>query len=139
MAWSRVFQTCIIYHFLDNFFFQTFLLYNWILQKKNSIFANSQFFLQILKVEHKSFPIIICHIWTSNMGFREGGGSNWPPPSPSRFSSTPAGIGLTFLISDKYRMSHETWQLMNSLECRLPNTGIDLKTFCSLVCRKKIS
>ena len=34
MAWSRAFQTCIIYHFLDNFFLQTFLLYKWILQKK---------------------------------------------------------------------------------------------------------
>ena len=33
----------------------------------------------------------------------------------------------------KYRVSHETWQLMNSLECRLQNTGLDLKTFCSLV------
>ena len=32
-----------------------------------------------------------------------------------------------------YRVSHETWQLMNSLECRLPNNGLDLKTFCSLV------
>ena len=34
MAWSRAFQKCIIYHFLDNFVLQTFLLYNWILQKK---------------------------------------------------------------------------------------------------------
>ena len=32
-----------------------------------------------------------------------------------------------------YRVSQETWQLMNSLEYRLPNTGLDLKTFCSLV------
>ena len=57
MAWSRAFQKCIIYHFLNNFFLQTFLLYNWILQKK-SIFANLQIFLQILKVEHKSFPML---------------------------------------------------------------------------------
>ena len=28
-----------------------------------------------------------------------------------------------------YRVSHETWQLMNSLECHLPNTGLDSKTF----------
>ena len=32
------------------FLLQTFLLYNWILQKKFN------FFLQILKVEHKNFP-----------------------------------------------------------------------------------
>ena len=35
MIWSRAFQI---------FFLQTFLLYNWILQQKNSIFANLQFF-----------------------------------------------------------------------------------------------
>jgi len=23
--------------------------------------------------------------------------------------------------------------LMNNLDCRLPNTGLDLKTFCSLI------
>ena len=32
MAWSRAFQKCIIFHFLDKFFLQTFLLYNWILR-----------------------------------------------------------------------------------------------------------
>ena len=36
MAWSRAFQKCIIFHFLENFFLQTFLL------------------------------CIICHIWTSS-------------------------------------------------------------------------
>ena len=55
MAWSRAFQKCIIYHFLDNFFLQTFLLYNW--------------FLQILKVEHKSFPMMY-HL--SNLDIRNG-------------------------------------------------------------------
>ena len=28
MAWSRAFKKCIIFHFLDKFFLQTFLLYN---------------------------------------------------------------------------------------------------------------
>ena len=80
MAWSRAFQTCIIYHFLDNFFLQTFLLYNWILQK-NSIFANSQFFLQILKVEHKSFPMMYYLSYLDiKHGIKRGGGSNSPPP-----------------------------------------------------------
>ena len=37
--------------------------------------------MQILKVEHKSFQwCIICHIWTSNMGFRGGGGGKLTPP-----------------------------------------------------------
>ena len=62
---------------------------------KNSIFANLQFFLQILKEEHKSFLMMyICHIWTSNMGFR-GVGVKLIPPSISWFSSTPAEIGLS--------------------------------------------
>ena len=43
--------------FFGQFFLQTFLLYNWILQK-NSIFANLQIVLQILKVERKSFPMM---------------------------------------------------------------------------------
>ena len=35
MAWSNALQKCIIHHFfLDKLFLQTFLLYNWILQKK---------------------------------------------------------------------------------------------------------
>ena len=61
MAWSRAFQTCIIYHFLDNFFLQTFLLFNWILQKKIQFLQIRNFFLQILKVEHKSF-LMMYHL-----------------------------------------------------------------------------
>ena len=33
---------------------------------------------------------------------------------------------------------HDSSELMNSLECRLPNTGLDLKTFCSLVRQKNL-
>ena len=40
-------------------------------------------------------------------------------------------ILITTEMTFWYRVSHETWQLLNSLECRLPNTGLDLKTFCS--------
>ena len=58
MAWSRAFQKCIIYHFLDNFFLQTFLPYITGFCKKSKILANLQIFLQILKVEHKSFPMM---------------------------------------------------------------------------------
>ena len=42
-------------------------------------------------------------------------------------------LPVNFLQHVSYRVSHEKLQLMNSLECRLPNTGLDLKTFCSFV------
>ena len=44
MAWARAFQKCLIYHFLDNFFLKTFLIYNWILQKKFKFFKFAIFF-----------------------------------------------------------------------------------------------
>ena len=44
MAWSKAFQKCIICHFLDNFFLQTFLLYNRILQKKINLCKFANFF-----------------------------------------------------------------------------------------------
>jgi len=55
------FQKCkfIIFTFITGFY------------KKNSIFANFQIFVQILKVEYKSFPM---------MGFRGGGVKLAPPP-----------------------------------------------------------
>ena len=56
MAWSRAFQTCVIYHFLDNFFLQTFLLNNWILQQKKSIFENLQFFFADSKSRAQELP-----------------------------------------------------------------------------------
>ena len=34
VIWSRVFHKCIFYHFLDIFYLQTFLLFNWIFKKK---------------------------------------------------------------------------------------------------------
>ena len=94
----RVFQKCIFYHFLDNFFLQTFLLCNWILQKKNQFwqickffFANSKSRVQELSND-VSFVIFGHQTWDL-----EGGGSNTPPPCVSWFSSTPAGIGLKSL------------------------------------------
>ena len=54
---SMAFQKLIFYHFLDKFFLRTFLLNNWILQK-NFNFCKFAIFLQILKVEHKSFPMM---------------------------------------------------------------------------------
>ena len=51
----KSFSKMYILSFLD-IFLQTFLLHKWILQK-NSIFCNFAFF-HILKVEHKSFPMM---------------------------------------------------------------------------------
>ena len=50
------------------FYFQTFLLYNWILLKKIHYWKFAIFFVaDSKKVKHKSFQMIICHIWISNM------------------------------------------------------------------------
>ena len=64
---------------------------------KNLIFANLHKKMQILKWSIRAFQwSIICHILTSNMGFRGGRGVNWPLPHAAYpgFTSTPAGIGL---------------------------------------------
>ena len=90
---SMAFQKLIFYHFLDKFFLRTFLLNNWILQK-NFNFCKFAIFLQILKVEDKSFPMMY-HL--SYLDIKHGiqrRGQIDPPPRVSWFSSTPAGIGL---------------------------------------------
>ena len=78
------------------FVLQTFLLYNWIFQKINSIFENLQIFLQILKGEHKSFYNDVSFVIFGHQTWGlEGGGQIEPPlPSISWFSNTPAEIGL---------------------------------------------
>ena len=58
MAWSRAFQKCIIFYFLDKFFFANIFNISLDFGIKNSIFANLQIFLQILKIEHTSFPMM---------------------------------------------------------------------------------
>ena len=76
MAWSKAFQKCIIYHFLDKFFLQTFLLYKCILRLKNSIFAIANFFADSKSRGQElsndvSFVIFGHQTWDF-----EGGGSN---------------------------------------------------------------
>ena len=44
MAMSRAVQKCLFYNVLDMFFLQTFLLYNWILQKKFNFCKFANFF-----------------------------------------------------------------------------------------------
>ena len=58
MAWSRAFQKCIIFHFLEKKIFANIFTIKLDFAKKSSIFANLKIFLQILKVKHKSFPMM---------------------------------------------------------------------------------
>ena len=71
---------------LKNFFFivfghflQTILLYDGILPKK-LIFSSFANFLQILKVEHKAYPMMYRLSYLDIMGFRRGWGVNLTPP-----------------------------------------------------------
>ena len=81
MAWSRAFQKWIIFHFLDKFFFANIFTIKLDFALKNSIFANLQVVLQILKVEHKSF-LMMYHLSYLDIkhGYLEGGGQIDPNP-----------------------------------------------------------
>ena len=76
MAWSRAFQKCIIFQFLDKFFFANIFTINWILQKKlnfckfANFFADSKSRAQELSND-VSFVIFKHQTWDL-----EGGGSN---------------------------------------------------------------
>ena len=54
MAWSRAFQKCIFHHFLDIILCIHFYHLTWFCRK----FQFWLIFLQILKVEHKTFPFV---------------------------------------------------------------------------------
>ena len=41
------------------------------------------------------------------------------------------------LVFVKYRVSHETWQLINSFECRLPYAVLDIKGCLQFISFKK--
>ena len=60
MAWSRAFQKCIICHFWTNFFCKHFYYITGFCDKKFN-FCKLAIFLQILKVEHKSF-LMMYHL-----------------------------------------------------------------------------
>ena len=95
MAWSRAFQKCIIFHFLDKFFFENIFTIYLDFAIKISIFANLQIFFADIKSRAQelsndvSFAIFGHQTWDL-----EGGGQIDPPPTISWFSSTPAEIGL---------------------------------------------
>ena len=93
MAWSRAFRNCIFFHFLDNFFCKHFYYVTGFCDKKfnfckfANFFADSKSRAQELSND-VSFVIFEHQTWDLE------GGSNWPLPSISWFSSTPAEIGL---------------------------------------------
>ena len=64
--WNGMVKGFLKMYILDHFF--TCLLYSWILQKK-FLFCKFPFFLQIIKVEHKNFPMMY-HL--SNLGIKHG-------------------------------------------------------------------
>ena len=82
MAWSRAFQKCIIFHFLDKFIFaniftflQDFALKNFNFSKFAKFFADSKSRAQGLSND-VSFVIFGHQTWEL-----EGGGSNLTPPA----------------------------------------------------------
>ena len=120
MAWSRAFQKCIICHFLDKFFFANIFTKKLDFAIKKSIFANLQIFLQILKVEHKSF-LMMYHL--SYFDIKHGiyrGVKLTPSPSKSWFSSTPAGIGLNCHNFKWHSISRGTCLIYNGTLETLP-------------------
>ena len=67
-------------------------------------------------------------------------GCSPPPPSPvflanDNFHFFPDRV--IFGISPKYRVSQETWQLVNGFECLLPYTVLDIKDFMQFISLKK--
>ena len=77
MAWSRAFQKCIIFHFFGQFFFCKHFYYITGFCDKKFNFCKFAIFLQILKVEHKSFLMIFVIFGHKTWDLEWG--SNWPP------------------------------------------------------------
>ena len=93
MAWSRTFQKCMIFHFLEEFFCKHFYNITGFCDKKfifckfANFFADSKSKAQDLSND-VSFVIFGHKTWDL-----EGGDKLPSPPRISWFSSTPAGIG----------------------------------------------
>ena len=86
MAWSRAFQKCIIYHFLDNFFFANIFTKVLDFAKKNSIFANKDSKSRAQELSNDvSFVIFGHQTWD------RGGGQIDPPPAYPGFQAPQQG------------------------------------------------
>ena len=88
------FSIMYIFSFFGQIFLQIFLLYNWILRYKIQFLQICKFFADSKSRAQELFIDVSFVIFGHQTWDLEGGGSNWPPPSISLFSSTPAGIGL---------------------------------------------
>ena len=67
-------------------------------------------------------------ITTERKGFRR---PSQPPPNPNflGLKTVPPNQILKEIIRFRYRVSHETRQLINRYECRLPYTVLNIKGF----------
>ena len=84
MAWSRAFQKCRIFYFLDNFFFANVFTIKLDFAKKSSIFANLQIRLHILKVDRAkklSNDVLLSYL-DIKQGIYMGGQIAHPPAYP---------------------------------------------------------
>ena len=86
MAWSRAFQKCIIYHFLTIFFLQYFYYITGFCKKKFNFCKLAKFFADSKSRAQELSNDVSFVIFGHQTWDLEGGGS--------KFSSTPAGIGL---------------------------------------------
>ena len=78
------------------------------MQKKNSIFANLQFFCRLKKNSTRAFQwCIICHFWTLNIGFR-GGGVKLTPPQRILVFKYPS--------RDRVKVTHKRWDVKHELQ-----------------------
>ena len=101
---SRAFQNFIIFHFLDNFFCKHFYFLTRFCEKKFNFCKFANFFADSKsRAQELSNDVSFVIFGDQTRELEEGWGSNWPPPSISWFSSTPAGIGLTFQECDLYK------------------------------------
>ena len=69
MAWSRAFQKCIIFHFLDKSFFANIFTIKLDFAIKIKFLQICKFFADSKsRAQEELSNDIICHFWTSNMG-----------------------------------------------------------------------
>ena len=132
MAWSMAFLVI---------FLETFLLYNWIFQKKIS---NLQIFLQILKVEQElSSDVTFVIFWHQTWDLGGGGGVNLTP-SVSWFSSTPKGnqIRIIKMTMLEGTVRNRTFPFLHggsfNITLTVPLTDIFYKSILFYQCSKNL-
>ena len=82
------------FSFFGQFFLQTILLYYWILQLKNSIFANLQIFFADSKSRVQELSNVVSFVIFGHQTWDlEGGGQIDPPPAYPGFQVPQQGLG----------------------------------------------